>query len=167
MHRVLLLFLLLAALPIQAAARIAIGQGTLGNVFVEGDPIAMPVYAPDPSLRWRVHDFFGAEVASGQLHPSGGTAAFRPDIKGTGYFILNVTSEQSAEAAEAAFAIVPRARPAAADSPFGVMTHFAKGWPTDITGAVRVRTARRERANNADAFVRVLAQGWRDTAECA
>ncbi|HUN50665.1 MAG TPA: glycosyl hydrolase [Candidatus Sulfotelmatobacter sp.] len=132
MRRIALLFLLLAALPMPAAARIAIGQGALGNIFVEGEPIAVPVYAPDQSLRWQVHDFFGNQVASGELHPSGGTAAFHPAIAGPGYFILSVTAARTGGTAEAAFAVVPRPKPAAADSPFGVMTHFAKGWPIDI-----------------------------------
>ena len=136
MRRLLLALLLsIGMLCARPAAAVELGQGALGNIFVEGEDVAIPVRAAEAPLRWRVRDFFGAEIASGTAEPAGGTAILRPRIEGSGYFTLDVSVERAGQplgTAETALAIVPRTKPASAASPFGVMTHFAKGWQTDI-----------------------------------
>jgi len=82
-----------------------------------------------------VHDFFGAEVASGNAAPAGGSLVLQLRIGDPGYFTLDVAAEPGGHesgSAEAAFAIVPAIKADATAAPFGVMTHFAKGWATDI-----------------------------------
>jgi hypothetical protein len=116
-----------------AAESVAIGAGALGNIFVEGERVAIPVRAPAGDLRWSVRDFFGAEATSGVARVNNGLALIEPHIRTLGYFTMDVATQgQSGEPSRAALAIVPQHAPAGSASPFGVMTHFAKGWQTDI-----------------------------------
>jgi hypothetical protein len=137
MNRIVALALCLAVTLTGASAAdpVEIGQNALGNIFTEGEPVAIPVRAQGERLQWRVLDFFGAEVASGSETLTGRTATLEPDIKGTGYFTIDVTAMAGGQAlgqAQTSLAVVPPPGPPRADSPFGVMTHFAQGWPTDI-----------------------------------
>jgi hypothetical protein len=121
----LLLAFMLAPVPAPAQTA-AIGAQTLGNIFLQGETVAIPVRSNRAQdVRWTVQDFFGRETASGNAHLDNGAALITPSIQTPGYFTLQV------EDARAPLAVVPRPAPSA-DSPFGVMTHFAKGWPTDI-----------------------------------
>src|SRR5262249_3120895 len=68
------------------------------------------------------------------------------DIHGLGYFKLEIFLDRKPAAeAETAMAVLPVPDPPAQNSFFGVVTHFAKGWPADIipligkAGIVRVR----------------------------
>lgn len=131
--------LLLAPAPL-AAQGVTIGAKTLGNIFIQGETIAIPVRSNSAKdVRWTVRDFFGREVTSGTAHLDSGATLISPSIQTQGYFTLEIGQD-----ARTPIAVVPRPNPAAV-SPFGVMTHFAKGWPTDIipliekAGIVHVR----------------------------
>ena len=131
----LALILVLALGPAPAKAGVEFGQNTLGNIFVEGELVAIPVHASGERLNWEVRDFFGMEVASGTAIVNGGAATIEPVVQGLGYFTLDVTvdgNSRSKDETQTVFAIVPRPKSASGESPFGVMTHFAKGWDTDI-----------------------------------
>jgi hypothetical protein len=128
--RPLVLFALLAFAWIAPARAVTLEQGTLGNIFAEGERVAIPVCGVSTPLRWTVKDFFGVEIASGALHA--GDTSLAPLIAHPGYFTLELAADQATEpAARTTFAVVPQPR-ASASSHFGVMTHFAKGWSTDI-----------------------------------
>lgn len=130
-------FAILAALltwPSVAAAA-SLRSSALGNIFREGEVPTFTLAANAASAHWRAQDFFGHEVASGDAMLAGGTASLRPQIPGLGYFKLDVSVQGGAESGrqvQTALAIVPVAAPPAKNSPFGVVTHFAKDWPTDI-----------------------------------
>lgn len=110
-------------------------SSALGNVFTPGQPINFTLQADAAKAHWRVRDFFGNDTASGDLTLQNGTAVFHPQIRGMGYFRLDISLDGQAGSpaqVQSALAIVPTPDPPAEDSPFGVMTHFAQGWPTDI-----------------------------------
>lgn len=137
-----------AANPGRANASVELGQIALGNVFIQGEHIAVAVHAEGTRLLWRVRDFFGTEVASGSGTLSGNAAILEPGVVGPGYFTLDVTAErggQPAGEAHTTLAIVPAPKPPSGESPFGVMTHFAKGWPTDIISLMERAGIRRVR----------------------
>jgi hypothetical protein len=106
-----------------------IGQGTLGNIFQRGERVVLPLRSAGAGTPWTLRDFFGVEVASGRVGANGTAAMIEPRIDGTGYFTIELG--EGGSSARAALAVVPAPRPVA-NSPFGVMTHFAKGWPLDI-----------------------------------
>jgi hypothetical protein len=119
-----------------------IGQGALGNVFVRGERIVLPLRGAEAGTGWTIKDFFGTEIASGRVGSDGTTAMIEPRIDATGYFTLELGEGQGA--AQAALAVVPAPKPVA-DSPFGVMTHFAKGWELDIVPLIAKAGIRRVR----------------------
>ncbi|HKY19219.1 MAG TPA: glycosyl hydrolase [Rhizomicrobium sp.] len=121
-------------------------SSALGNIFLEGETPAFTLRADTGKANWRARDFFGKEVASGVLSLSGGAAVLRPQIPGLGYFKLDVfLGDESSPRVQTALAIVPAQGPPSPNSPFGVVTHFAKDWPIDIVpligkaGIARVR----------------------------
>jgi hypothetical protein len=142
MRRAILLATMLAmgAPPASSAAGVELRQSTLGNIFVQGESVDFPVSAGGDSISWRVTDFFGAEIAQGSERLIGGAADLRPRVADPGYFTLDIKAireGQEVESARTVFAVVPRPKPGRDASPFGVMTHFAKGWPTDVIPLIR------------------------------
>ena len=126
---------MIAALAIGAtpAAAAEVTSSALGNVFTPGQPIALTLHADARKAHWQMRDFFGRDVASGDLALTGGVAVFHPEIRGLGYFKLDIALEGGAPAPiQTALAIVPVPDSPPPNSPFGVVTHFAKDWPTDI-----------------------------------
>ena len=116
-----------------AGAAVTFGQAALGNVFTEGEAVVIPIQADGSRVHWRVVDFFGTEVATGDENLAGGRAELRPRVTAPGYFSLEVeTSGRTSEPARTVFAVVPTPPQDLRQSPFGVMSHFAKGWATDI-----------------------------------
>ena len=123
-----------------------LGTSALGNIFTQGQSPSFTLRAGTGSVHWRVRDFFGNEVVSGTANLSGGAAALRPQIPGLGYFKLEVSPDPAAPpAVETALTILPTPDAPSRNSPFGVVTHFAKDWPTDIipligkAGITRIR----------------------------
>ncbi len=131
MRRKILLFLL-ALWPAQLhAAGIRLGSEALGNVFVVGETVTVSVQSDRPTISWQLRDFFGSDIASGSLNTGGKRADLPLPLASPGYYTFKASSADGSTA-ETAIAVIPKARPPAQNSPFGVMTHFAKGWPTDI-----------------------------------
>jgi hypothetical protein len=119
---------------------------TLGNVFTQGQTPAIRLRTDAANAHWRVQDFFGNQVASGDTALSGGAAVIRPDIRSLGHFKLEIALDRATTpSTETALTILAPPDAPAKDSPFGVVTHFAKDWPTDIipliakAGIARVR----------------------------
>ena len=109
-------------------------SSALGNVFTPGQPITFTLRAGVPKAHWWVRDFFGKDAASGDVTLANGAAVFRPKLPGLGYFKLDVSLEGATPSPQiqTALAIVAVPDPPAQNTPFGVVTHFAKDWPTDI-----------------------------------
>lgn len=143
--RIVAALLLIAGLAWPAAAGAAdLTSSALGNIFTQGQPVSFTLHADAANAHFRVRDFFGNEVAAGDVPLTGKRAVFAPHIPQLGYFKLEVSLGQG-PALETALAILPAADPPARNSPFGVVTHFAKDWPTDIlpligkAGIARIR----------------------------
>jgi hypothetical protein len=132
MKRLAVAMLVLLAWPGMAAAA-ELHSSALGNVFSEGQTPSFTLLASARTAHWRALDYFGHEAASGDITLAGGTAAFHPQIPALGYFKLQLSFQGGSDReAETALAILPLASPPSKNSPFGVVTHFAKAWPTDI-----------------------------------
>ena len=97
----------------------------LGGVFLDGEPVRWDVSGGP--VRWRVTDFGGAEVGAGSVAGAGLTLPLRRH----GYFVLHLSAGTGSER-DFPFAILGPPPPTRADSPFGVMTHFAQGWNQDV-----------------------------------
>jgi len=129
------LWLLIAIMAIWPGSLLAteLHSAALGNIFIRGETPSFTLQAKAESGYWRAHDFFGNEVGTGRFTLTGGTAEFRTQISGLGYFKLDVYLDRdTAPALQTALAILSPPQPPSRNSPFGVMTHFAKDWPTDI-----------------------------------
>lgn len=116
---------------------LALGQAQLGNVFSSSETVQIPLSTTGTTVSWTVADFFGATTRGGPLPVNAqGQAVIRPALGRLGYFALHVTaSRQNAVVASAdtSFAVLaPTTLQTRADSPFGVCTHFAQGWDTDV-----------------------------------
>ena len=104
-----------------------------GNVFTPGQAVNFTLHANASKAHWRLQDFFGKDVGSGEVTLAGGIAMIRPIIPRLGHFKLDIGLEGgSASSAQTALAVVPVPDAPRPNSPFGVVTHFAKDWPTDI-----------------------------------
>jgi hypothetical protein len=123
-----------------------ITSAALGNIFLQGQPLAFTLHANGNSAHWRARDFFGNEVASSDVTLAAGAAVFQPEIRGLGYFKLDISLDgKPAPEIQTAMAVLPVPDPPSPNSSFGVVTHFAKDWPTDIipligkAGIARIR----------------------------
>lgn len=118
-----------------AQGSLVLGQARLGNVFLTTESVQIPVQTSGDEVAWVATDFFGA-ISTGAGIPVGsnGTAVIAPNLGRLGYFDLRVTARRAGNTiatADTAFAVVPPSV-VMASSRFGVMTHFAQGWDTDI-----------------------------------
>jgi hypothetical protein len=123
----------------RGADSLTLGQSQLGNVFLRGETVKIPVQTTGDSVEWTVSDFYGVTTSGGAAVSVSNDrrAVIRPAPPGRlGYFELHLTAKHAGKAvaqADTAFAVVaPSDISTMADSPFGVMTHFAQGWNTDI-----------------------------------
>ena len=99
----------------------------LGGIFLDGEPVRWDVTGASGPVQWRVTDFGGAVVGSGNVREASLTLPLRRH----GYFVLHLNNA-GGPPRDFPFAILAPPPPRRADSPFGVMTHFAQGWNQDI-----------------------------------
>ncbi len=123
----------------------------LGNVFLVGQPVEIPVETRAARLECDVLDFWGKTVCRCTSVAKENLAVLKPDIKSQGHFTARVRlapADAGAPTAEREidFAVVEPLEPAHLKaSPFGAMTHFSVGWDTSIApliaraGVVNVR----------------------------
>lgn len=114
-----------------------LGQATLGNVFLDGEAVSIPVTSRAVRVAWRVTDLWGAEAARGSETTHEHVATIRPGVTRHGYYFMRLTpiggdDHPLAEHATSFCVLPPYTSPDRAASPFGVMTHFAQGMDTDI-----------------------------------
>ena len=122
-------------------APLVIEPAPLGNVMDAGKRIALPVHlrgsVSGDVLDWTAVDLAGKKVAGGEQVFSAGAASIQPGISQPGYFEIDgVARRGSTDLANTKTSLVLLA-PATGGGPlsqshFGVMTHFAQGWDTDI-----------------------------------
>lgn len=102
-----------------------------GPVFAPGETATIAVPQRAPELRWTLTDAFGATVATGQAR-AGGAVTLHWDRPG--YYELTVSAPRRPDERRA-FAVLPEpdtTPPSPRRPVFGVVTHFAHGWKTDI-----------------------------------
>ncbi len=121
----------------RAADSLILSQAKLGNIFLSTEAVQIPLQTTGDSVAWTVNDFFGVQVAGATTPVTGnGQATISPGLGRLGYFELHATALRSGTPVASAntdFAVVAPSNVAAMhDSPFGVMTHFAQGWATDV-----------------------------------
>jgi hypothetical protein len=112
-----------------------------GNIFARGDKVILPVRMARPEaadrLSWTLYEFSGRAVAHGSMGFTDGKADVAPELPHSGYFEVGLEVTRSgkpiseARTSLAVFDSARERRPPM-ESHFGVMTHFAQGWDTDI-----------------------------------
>jgi hypothetical protein len=112
-----------------------------GNIFARGDKVILPVRMARPEaadrLSWTLFDFSGRAVAHGLMEFTDGRAEVAPEFPHSGYFEVRLEVTRSGKPiseGRTSFAVIEpaRERRPPMESHFGVMTHFAQGWDTDI-----------------------------------
>lgn len=135
------LSLLMAALvlvPTTRAAQaqsVSIEQTQTGNIFTVGATPTFEVSTSASELTWTAQDYWSAEAASGTEQVSGDTLRLETPIEDPGFYRLrlSVGEAEQLETVETTFAVVPEATPPADDGfVFGMQTHFAQGWNTEL-----------------------------------
>lgn len=124
-----------------AADTLTLGQAQLGNVFTSAEAVQIPVASTGTSVSWTVTDFFGVVTNGGPLVlDAQGHGTILPAPGRLGYFALHVTAARGRNpvaSADSTFAVLaPTSLQIRSDSPFGVCTHFAQGWNTDVLALV-------------------------------
>ncbi|MCG8440286.1 MAG: glycosyl hydrolase, partial [Caulobacterales bacterium] len=126
-----------AGLP-AAAQDLALGSDVFGNIFHQGEEVRLNARGRFDSYSWTARNAFGEAVASGQGRFDGRRASIAPADLPLGYYELTVSAlgRGGAREAKAPFAVIPTPRETEG-YPFGVMTHFAQNWNTDIIPLIR------------------------------
>jgi hypothetical protein len=119
-----------------AADSITLSQAKIGNLFLTTETVQIPLQTTGDHVTWTATDFFGNTTNGPTIAVTNGQATITPNLGLLGYFDLQITALRNGSAvasAETTFAIVAPASVATmSDSPFGICTHFAQGWGTDI-----------------------------------
>ncbi len=117
----------------QAETALTVETPKPGNIFLVGETVEIPVRAPAASIDWKAVDYWGGG-STGAVPLQGGAGIIRPQLGRVGYFDLHLSARDPAgrELAQkdTAFAVVRP--PGVSDPAFGVMTHFAQGWNTNL-----------------------------------
>ena len=128
--------LVLWASTTSAADSVTLTQAKLGNVFLTTDTVQIPVQTTGDHVTWTATDFFGLATSGPTISVTNGQATITPNLGRLGYFDLVVTALRNGSpvaTAETTFAVVaPSNVSTMHDSPFGICTHFAQGWTTDV-----------------------------------
>lgn len=131
----LLMSLALLVSPVTAAAGIGVTTPRFGNVFAPGEPVVIDLTATAP-VAWTVRDVFGATIETGTSKPVDGRARITLAMDRLGWFDVTASPLAGGDAAHTHIVVLPEPNANAANLRFGVMTHFAQGWPVDIAPLV-------------------------------
>ena len=120
-----------------AADSVVLSQARLGNLFLSNEQVQIPVQTTGDQVTWTVKDYYGATTTGAVVSvPGNGSVTITPGAGRLGFFELRVTALRNGSAvasADTTFAVVaPSNVSAMPDSAFGVMTHFAQSWNTEI-----------------------------------
>lgn len=119
------------------ADSLSLTQTTPGNVFLTTETAAILATTTADTVSYTVTDFANVSVSGPSVKVDGSQrATLHPGSGAPGWFQLHVTALRAGVVvaqADTTFAVVRPVNVAAmSDSPFGVMTHFAQGWNTDL-----------------------------------
>ncbi|MDF2922411.1 MAG: Ig domain protein [Paenibacillaceae bacterium] len=135
---VLLLIGMLPSAPQARAAEaesLTLLQHELGNIFLEGEEVVIPVTTTGDTVLYSVKDFWGHTTISESVYVQSGTASIKPQVTLPGYYEMSLAAQANGSTiatADTTFAIIRPTASDAATSRFGVMTHFAQSWNPDI-----------------------------------
>ncbi|MDQ2800267.1 MAG: hypothetical protein M3Y13_11580 [Armatimonadota bacterium] len=109
----------------------------LGHVFPPKASVRLPLTTAGDSVQWTLRDFWDDIAAPGREPVTNGRASIAVPTATNGYFLLSVEARsggQTIARRDISLAVVPPTEsPKGSDNnPFGVMTHFAQGWDTDV-----------------------------------
>jgi hypothetical protein len=134
--KILWLVLALGTSGARAADSLVLSQSRLGNIFLSTETVQIPLQTTGDQVLWTAKDFFGATVTGPALSVVNGQATIAPGLGRLGYFELQATALRNgapvASASTTFAVVVPSNVSGMHDSPFGLMTHFAHGWTTDV-----------------------------------
>lgn len=123
-----------------SAQSVEIGQTEMGNIFVGTTQPAFQITTSADKVGWKVSDYWGRQVASGDLAVPGGSAMLKPAIGRMGYYELDLTVSGSA-AAHTSFARVPGGnRAGVSNFVFGMQSHFGMasgGWNSAVVPLIK------------------------------
>lgn len=126
-----------AELRAKAADYLTLSQSALGNIFLTTETVQIPVATTADTVAWTVRDFAG-NTTTGTATSVGAShqAVVHPLSGRPGYFELHLDARRAGitvAQADTTYAVVPPVNVSRmADSPFGVMTHFAQTWDRDL-----------------------------------
>jgi hypothetical protein len=116
-----------------ATARIDLRTDHLGNVFAPGEKIKIAIASNQPSLKWTATDFYHTPVDGGTVRISNGAGEIHLKPGLLGWFEINVAATSAGgETTATDVAVLPMPHVLSTNGRYGVMTHFAQGWETDI-----------------------------------
>ena len=134
---VAMLSLIFVGLAKAEESTIAIQQTKVGNLFVGEEPVAFGIQAPAEQVTWQVQDYWGTTVLTGTLPIQDGTGRLTVPLDAKGYFALRVSAGGVSK--ETSFAVLtPFDIRTVKESPFGVQTHFAQGYPPEAMEVVAI-----------------------------
>ncbi len=116
---------------------LVLSQARLGNVFLSTEAVQIPLQTSAEEVMWTATDFFGVATSGASIPVNGiGNAVVEPGLGRLGYFDLRITALRDGNpvaTADTTFAVVAASEVGTMhDSAFGVMTHFAQGWKTEV-----------------------------------
>lgn len=118
------------------AAQILISQSTIGNVFTMGEPIEIPVRVSGAEwVSWNSKNFFGELGDEGSQLVEDEMVKIIPRLNVPGWYDLEIQAYNGSRLAatgRTTLAILAPLADSSKGSKFGVQTHFAQGWNTDI-----------------------------------
>ncbi|UVI29740.1 sugar-binding protein [Paenibacillus spongiae] len=125
---------------------LSIEQTALGNVFEGTDTAAFRIVTQGDAVTWKIDDLWGNPVRQGTEAIAGGTGELNVPNLQQGYYRMTMTAEKAGAqlaSAETSFALLAPLDPgqAAADSPFGVATHFGQWWNPELIPLIRMAGA--------------------------
>ena len=122
--------------PVRLSSLYSLHSPSFGNVFSAGEKPTFQIDTQAEEIQYTVNDYLGRSVAEGSLKVENGSARLSPEIQAIGYFHTHLTLRaKHAPPLEKDFDFGILRSFHGMDmsrSPFGVMTHFAQDWNTDL-----------------------------------
>jgi hypothetical protein len=117
-------------------------QHNLGNIFEKGESPKITIETKCNQLQYYIKDFNDKIIETGYLTTDNHIVQFQPKVKDTGFYSLYVSRAADAgldnTVYQTDFAILPRPdKSADRKNHFGVCTHFAQGWSTDVIPLIK------------------------------
>lgn len=122
--------------PNVAVPTATIAQKQLGNIFLTTETVEIGFRTQADQIRWMVTDFWKNQIATGTTPVADHYAAIRPGNQLRGWYAMNIVAQKGGQelaTMQTTFCVItPIEIREVSGSPFGVMTHFAQNWDTDI-----------------------------------